>query len=191
MDLEISKLGIKAILFDLVGVLLFKKETYRPNPTVDQIDRLIGKVTDDRVFATETKRKFDLDNVEFDSVMQKIADKYEKFVPLWTLLPRLHKQVRLGIINNGTALTWPYFNKRFELSRQFDLCLNSARTGVAKPDAKIYQLAAGKLQLMPQEILFMDDLAENIAGAKKTGMQTIWWRDKTTGIEEFKKLLKI
>lgn len=186
-----SKLGVKEILFDLVGVLLFKKADYQPDPTIDQIDRLIGKVTDDRVFAAETKRKFDLDDMGFNSVLQKIADKYEKFVPLWTSLPRLHKQVRLGIINNGTALTWPYFDKRFELSRQFDMCLNSARTGVAKPDVRIYQLAAEKLQLAPQEILFMDDLEENIIGAKNVGMQTIWWKDSQTGMAEFKKLLKI
>lgn len=186
-----SKSGVKAILFDLVGVLLLKKANYQPDPTVDQIDRLIGNVTDDLTFAAETKRKFNLGDTEFDLVLQEIVDKYEKFAPLWALLSSLHGQIRLGIINNGTALTWPYFEERFELSRQFDICLNSAQIGKAKPEKAIYLLAAEKLRLSPQEILFMDDLAENVTGAEAVGMQTIWWQDPATGMAEFKKLLKI
>ena len=49
----------------------------------------------------------------------------------------------------------------------------SHRLGMAKPEAAIYAHAAEGLATPPEEILFIDDRAENIAAARAAGMQAI------------------
>lgn len=173
------------ILFDLVGVLLFPKENHAAGRLVDEIDGLVGRVTNDAVFKEKTLHEFNLSETEFNNIMQSIVDKYEPFTPLWRSLPRIRKSHKLGIINNGTFFTYPLFELSFHFSQKFDVFISSAVEGVGKPDPAIYLLACERLGSHPQNCLFMDDNEENILGAKQVGMQTIYWPDKITGFQEF------
>ncbi len=176
---------IDTILFDFVGVLLFLKENYEALPQVDQIDELIGIVTDDSLFKEKIIREYNLLEHEFNTVLLSVVNKYEPFVPLWKLLPTLRKRYKLGIINNGTYLTYPLFDARFHIGQQFDIFLSSAVVGVCKPNRAIYLQACASLHREPQNCLFMDDSEENILGAQLVGMQTIHWRSKNSGFQEF------
>jgi putative hydrolase of the HAD superfamily len=175
---------IDTILFDFVGVLLFPKEGYESSRQVDEIDRLIGSVTDDRVFKEQTLQKYNLLEHEFNAVLQAIVDKYEPHVPLWELLPRLRKDHKLGIINNGTYLSYPLFDAKLHIGQLFDLFISSAVVGTRKPDREIYLTACTKLGSQPQNCLFLDDNEENILGARKVGMQTIHWLDRQNGFQK-------
>ncbi len=55
----------------------------------------------------------------------------------------------------------------------FDAIVISGEAGLVKPDARIYHLAAERLGVAPAECLFVDDAAENIAGALAAGMQAV------------------
>ena len=171
-------INISAILFDLVGVLLFKRKDYKPNLLVDKVDSLIGKVTDDKKFKKATIKNFNLKEKEFDEVLEKVVNKYEPFQPIWELLPELRKHYKLAIINNGTALTLPSFKTKHKIDKYFDLFISSAIEGVKKPKREIYLLAVKKLGIKPNECLFMDDLEENVKGAEEVGMKTIYWENK-------------
>jgi epoxide hydrolase-like predicted phosphatase len=173
----------QAILFDLMGVLLFQMEDYLPDELVDAIDEHIGGVTDDRSFRQEMSRRYRLTDLEFHALLARIVDKYAPFLPLWERLPELRKRYRLGIINNGTFLTYPLMDARFGLSRSFDLFISSAQEGVCKPDARIYRRACERLGLVPDQCLFMDDAEKNIIGARQIGMQTIHWPERVSGLQ--------
>ena len=181
--------GIDAILFDMMGVLLFQKNDYQPDPLVDEIDALIGHVTDDNVFEQEALRKFHLDESDFNKILTKIVNKYEPFQRLWDLLLELKKYYKLAILNNGTALTFSQFDKKLNFDKYFDLFISSAKEGVKKPDSEIYETAAKQLNIAPQKCLFMDDSQENIEGAKRAGMQTILWSNEEDGFRRFIKLI--
>lgn len=56
------------------------------------------------------------------------------------------------------------------LSEAFDTVVNSARMGVAKPDAEIYSLAAGILAVPPQRCVYVGANPAHVAGAERTGM---------------------
>lgn len=183
--------GVDAILFDLMGVLLFTKSDYRPDPLIDGIDNAIGGVIDDEVFKQEALNKFHLSESDFDEVLTKIVDKYEPFQKLWELLPELRKYYKLAIINNGTALTLPQFNQKLNFNKYFDLFISSAEEGLQKPDAEIYINTAKRLGVALERCLFMDDSKVNIEGAKKVGMQTLLWPNKETGYEKFIKLIGV
>jgi HAD superfamily hydrolase (TIGR01509 family) len=177
---------IDTILFDFVGVLLFQSENYKAGFLADEIDRQIGSVTNDALFRENITRTYHLSANELDKVLQAVVSKYEPYIPLWTLLPELRKSYKLGIINNGTYMTYPLFEAQYHISEQFDLFLSSAVEGKAKPDLAIYLRACEKLSTEPQNCLFMDDSKENILAAQTMGMQTIFWPDKESGFKEFK-----
>jgi HAD superfamily hydrolase (TIGR01509 family) len=180
---------IDTILFDFVGVLLFPKENHEALPQVDEVDELIGAVTNDNVFKERILREYDLLEHEFNAILLAIVNKYEPFVPLWKLLPKIRKRHKLGIINNGTYLTYPLFDAKLHLGQQFDMFLSSATVGVCKPNPTIYLQACTSLHSEPQNCLFMDDSQENILGAQRVGMQTIHWSNKENGFQKFKTYL--
>lgn len=55
----------------------------------------------------------------------------------------------------------------------WDTIVNSSDVGVAKPDERIYKIAADCLGLQPEECVHIDDKLENVAGAKSAGFQAI------------------
>jgi len=188
--------NIKAILFDLVGVLVFKKEDYIPTTSdeinAQNIESLFNHL-DDKKLIKDVKEKLKLSDDEIQTAVRLIPEKYEKFDELWKLLPELKKKYKLVVINNGNAITKSYWHKKFDFSI-FDLFLNSAEERIKKPDPKIFLLACAKLKVKPEECLFMDDSLENIKSAQKLKMTTIWWNketDKTALIQKLKETVNI
>jgi len=70
-----------------------------------------------------------------------------------------------------------YPAQKFELSRAlhpfldaFDEIVVSGREGVTKPDARIYKILFERSGRAPEELVFVDDVARNIAAAENLGM---------------------
>jgi HAD superfamily hydrolase (TIGR01509 family) len=181
---------IDAILFDFVGVLLFPKEAHATDPIVDEIDRQIGKVNNDRLFKEQVLREFNLSEGEFNQILESVVDKYEPYLPLWEILPTLRRTYKLGIINNGTYLTYALFEEKYYISDRFDIFLSSAKEGYCKPDRRIYLRACEAVGSIPGNCLFMDDSQENILGAQRVGMRAIHWPDKENGFKEFIRIVQ-
>jgi epoxide hydrolase-like predicted phosphatase len=172
---------IKAILFDMVGVLVFKKEGFVP-ATINEInaqniEKLFNHL-DDQKLLQDIKKVLSLNDEEIGTALPAIPGKYEKFKELWKLLPELKKKYKLAVINNGNAVALKYWQDKFNFSI-FDLYINSAIEGAKKPDPRIFLLTCERLNVKPKECLFMDDNLENIESAKKLGMETIWWNKET------------
>lgn len=78
--------------------------------------------------------------------------------------------VAVGLVVNGTT--------RLELDlvvlgllEAVDAVVNSARTGVAKPDAEMYEIAAGILTARPQRCVYVGSAHQHVAGAERVGMK--------------------
>jgi len=168
---------IKAILFDMVGVLVFKKDVYIPKTPDEKnagnIENLFNHL-DDKKLIEDIKEKLKLSDEEINRAAHLIPEKFEKFEDLWKLLPELKKKYKLAVINNGNLIALKYWKEKFDFG-VFDLFINSAEEGIKKPDPKIFLLACERLEVKPEECLFMDDSLENIESAKKLGMETMWW----------------
>ncbi len=181
---------VKAIIFDFVGVLLRRRSDYQPEPLVEAVDAIIGHVVDDCQFKTTILQDYKLSEEEFERILQSVVDKYVAYQLLWELLPELRKRYKLVIINNGTWLTYSFFNARFNMAQTFDIFISSAQEGIAKPDVRIYQRACHMLHLEATECLLMDDSLENVIAAQRMGMQGIHWLDHEQGFEQFLKFLR-
>lgn len=177
--------NIKAILFDFMGVLLLKKQNYIPDLVVDAIDKEIGHVTDDTAFKKQVMEQYRLSEADFEKILEKIDEKYEVNENLWKLLPDLRLKYKLAIINNGTVLTLPMFEKSYNIKGNFDLYVNSAIEGIKKPDPKIYLLTAERLAVPAKQCLYMDDQKINVMAAERLGMKVIWWENKEEGMKKF------
>jgi HAD superfamily hydrolase (TIGR01509 family) len=62
---------------------------------------------------------------------------------------------------------------RFQIVHLFDVIITSASIRVMKPDPQAYRAALDALRLRAEETVFIDDLRENIQGAKQLGMHAI------------------
>lgn len=180
---------IKAILLDMVGVLLFKKKGCIPKTKeeidAEKIEKLYNHI-DDKKFLSDIKSKLELSDKEIKRALARIPEKYEKFEEFWSLLPALKKRYKLAVINNGNSLANRYWRKKFDFGI-FDEFIVSANIGIKKPDSRIYLFVCKKLKVKPNECLFLDDLKDNIVVAKELKMKTLWCKSKKSLLNYFNK----
>jgi putative hydrolase of the HAD superfamily len=193
---------IKSIIFDLDGTLLDRNKSLF-NFINDQYDRiLIG-------FQHVDKEKFlnrfiDLDSRGYvwkDKVYQELVKEFD--LPLdWNdllsdykvifsshatsfpntneVLERLkQKGYRLGMITNGFG-DFQFNNiQALGIREYFEVILISESEGIRKPDPAIFLRAAEKMNLLPEECVYVGDHPTNdVMASKDAGMRGIWKEDK-------------
>lgn len=77
---------------------------------------------------------------------------------------------RLGILSNMGHGVLEYLRARFSWLDQFDQLTWSCDLGVVKPDPAIYLHTIKKLNVKPEQALFIDNLQKNIVGAEAVGL---------------------
>jgi FMN phosphatase YigB (HAD superfamily)/RimJ/RimL family protein N-acetyltransferase len=65
------------------------------------------------------------------------------------------------------------FLDRHQVRHLFDPVVISAHEGIMKPAARLYWRALNRAGLTPADALFVDDAAENVAGARRVGMHAV------------------
>ncbi len=65
----------------------------------------------------------------------------------------------------------------------FHVVINSARVGVAKPDARIYHAASEAVGLDPSACVHIDDLEQNVRGAREAGFHAVHYRGDFSALE--------
>ena len=103
--------------------------------------------------------------------LEMIEGTYEKNVKLAMDLKQ--NGYPIYVLSNFPGDQYDKYEKHNSFLQIFDDKIISGHVGLAKPDAKIYQLAIDKFHLVPERSLFIDDKIENIEGAKQLGIQTI------------------
>ncbi|MET7478483.1 HAD-IA family hydrolase [Streptomyces sp. NPDC005648] len=93
-----------------------------------------------------------------------------------SLLRRARVRVPLVLVSNA-ALELESDLDSLGLSDLADHVVNSARVGIAKPDPRIYRLAADLAGVAPERCLFVDDSEENVAAAAALGMRAVRFRE--------------
>ena len=89
------------------------------------------------------------------------------------LIEQLGGRYDVGLISNSTPRLEGELRDRHKIDGLFKVIVNSALVGIAKPDARIYQLAAERMGVEPSACVHIDDLARNVEGAREAGFQAI------------------
>jgi epoxide hydrolase-like predicted phosphatase len=100
------------------------------------------------------------------------------------------RQLRRGGMKTGMlSNSWSTDHYDRELLLElFDAWVISAEVHMHKPQPEIYRLAAERLDVPPEQCLFVDDLQENCDGAEAVGMTAIRHRSPTETIAKLTEL---
>ena len=82
--------------------------------------------------------------------------------------------IKVGIVSNTYRESFERVRKAYPVEKIFDAVVLSYEVKCAKPSPEIFRIAAEKLGLRPEEVLFVGDTKEtDYEGAKRAGMQAV------------------
>jgi epoxide hydrolase-like predicted phosphatase len=101
----------------------------------------------------------------------------------------LRPRYRTGIISNSFVGARHREQQRYGFAEMTDLIVYSHEAGLSKPDPRIYQLACDGLGVPAADMVFLDDLPENVTAARQVGMQAVLFRRTGQAIADIQALL--
>ena len=139
--------------------------------------------------------------VEAACALAGLALPYDEFTAAWCDIFWLNEPVArlvaalkargypLVLGSNTNALHAGFFRRRFaEQLAPFDRLVLSYEVGHIKPSAPFYHACADAAGAPPGSCVFIDDLPENVAGARAAGLIGLHYRDHPTLLAELRAL---
>lgn len=184
------KHGVRALFLDIGGVLgtngwdhLLRAKTTehfgldqaevneRHHLTFDTYEE--GKLTLDeylnRVIFYE-KRSFS--QGEFKKFMFEQSKPFPEMIEMFRDIKSRFQLKVVAVSNEGRELT-VHRIKKFELNSLIDFFISSSFVHFRKPDVDIYRIALDAAQVLPQEIVYVDDRAMFVEVASALGIKSI------------------
>ena len=187
IDTVVSDLGNVLLFFD--NTIFFRKMTrYTARPLEE-----IRKVTEDNADLLTLFERGRISPLDFHRNARDLLDataSYEEFFAIYNdvfspnppaidILRRLKPGRRMALLSNTDVCRWAFIKGRFPEILFFDGYALSFDVGVMKPDPLIYREALGSVGTRPENAVFIDDLEENVEGAKRLGMEAIHFTART------------
>jgi epoxide hydrolase-like predicted phosphatase len=197
---------IRAVVFDIGGVLEItpdlgvtrRWESRLGLPAGGLGERMrdawmggsIGTITEDEVHQA-VRERLGLDEPQLAAFM---ADLWREYLgtPNTELIEyarQLRPRYRTGIVSNSFVGAREREQAAYEFEDLVDEIVYSHESGMSKPDPRIYALACARLDVRPQETVFLDDVEPNVAGARDAGMHAIRYEDNAQAMAEIERLL--
>ena len=126
---------------------------------------------------------------DFHALLEAASDIFHLNAGMIPVVAQLrHAGYRLGILSNTCQNHWEHCLRRYAILRElFDAYALSYALGAAKPDASIYQAAAGLAGAQPREIFFTDDVAGHVEGARAAGIDAVQFTSAAGLVKELRK----
>ena len=187
-------MSIRAVIFDLGGVLLrTENRTPRENLATslglsyDELSQVIfnsesarlatvGKVTT-KAHWERVQETLNLSPDEFSRVPTEFWGGDTLDEELVEYVRSLGDNYRTALLSNAWDDLRDMVESRWKIADVFDEIIISAEVGVAKPDPRIYQLTTQRLDVAPQESVFVDDFIENVEAARAEGLYAIHFQN--------------
>jgi putative hydrolase of the HAD superfamily len=188
---------IEAVIFDFGGVFTsspfeafarYERENGLP---VDLIRKINSQNHLTNAWARFERAELDLDS--FDKAFADEALALGHYVPgkdiigllsgdfrpeMIEALRRIKTKYKTGCITNNVPANMTGSNHGRALYAKdvmalFDHVIESAKTGIRKPDPRIYEMMCETLAVKPDACIYLDDLGVNLKPARAMGMATI------------------
>lgn len=183
----ISDLG-KVILFFDNHIFFRKMAEFCPYSAVDIAERVHWHRNLIRSFDTGTLSSKDFyrevtqrlkAKVDQETFFKIYNDVFSLNPPVLDILTRLKGRHKLLLLSNTDVERFGFIRKTFPEVLIFDEYVLSFEVGFLKPHPQIYQEALKKAKARAEECVFIDDLEENIEGARNVGLDTILYGPQT------------
>lgn len=189
---------IKTVLFDLGNVILPFDVTRLANRLTRHsrysAEEIINKLWNERVAET-----FETGKMSAEEYFQLASDlceftnlTFEEFVPIFNeiftenheviaLISILKEKYPLGLISNANPIHVPHVKKNFSKHlAHFKKVWWSNEAGVRKPNPTIYKLALDHFNSPAPATIFIDDMSQNVEGAKALGIRALLFKNATS-----------
>jgi 2-haloacid dehalogenase len=98
------------------------------------------------------------------------------------------REVPIYALSNWSAETFPFAQRRFKFLQWFRAVFLSAEVRLVKPDPRIFERFCERFALMPQQIIYIDDLQNNVEAANRVGMHAIRFSSPASLRKELERL---
>lgn len=182
---------LKAILFDMDGVLVNNLEVHREafaeffrrygvERSFDELSRVFGKGNDDimgELMPRDVVERVGIRELGYE----KEAIYRELYAPTITpqeglldLLAECEKEgVRCAVGSSGYRANVDFVLDKCHIERYFEAAVAGDEVTCCKPDPEIYLTAAAKLGVAAEECVVFEDAEAGIESAKRAGMRVV------------------
>jgi FMN phosphatase YigB (HAD superfamily) len=112
-----------------------------------------------------------------DELRTQWLSMFERWDEMFTLASGLMTDYRVYLLSNVGDLHWAHLDAQYGLESLAHGACASFRVGAIKPHADIYRKAESMFGLDPAATVFLDDLPQNVAGARDCGWHSIHHTD--------------
>lgn len=91
------------------------------------------------------------------------------------VITKLRKDYKLAILSNGQSESQRKKIIKVDVSKYFDEIIVSGEVGINKPNKEVFEIMANRLNVSPNECLFVGDVfSSDILGAIRANMTPVW-----------------
>ncbi|HHY58776.1 MAG TPA: HAD family phosphatase [Chloroflexi bacterium] len=181
---------IKAVIFDVGGVLV-RTEDQAPRRELEirlglqpgeaewlVYNSEVGQQAQRGAISAQAlwrwiQARFHFDDAEVAAFRRQFWGGDRLNAPLLALVRSLRPLHQTAIISNAMDDLLVTLTEVYPMADAFDLIVGSAYEGVMKPAPEIFLRTLARLGRRPEEAIFIDDFAHNVAGAQAVGMAAI------------------
>lgn len=184
IDTILSDLGNVLLAFD--NGLFFRGLARRSRLGAGEIERIAGENIDLAVLFEKgavseidfhrNARELFAAEADFGEFYALYCDVFSLNRPVLDLYRSLRHRVRMVLVSSTDIMRWTFIKRRFPEVLLFDAYALSFELGAMKPDLMVYREALNLVGARPETALFIDDLADNVAGAERAGIQGLLYR---------------
>lgn len=198
-------MAIKAVVFDIGGVLEYTPETgwiekwnerlpIQPIEIFKRLDEMgldgsIGPCTEAEWLAG-FKEVSGMSQDQIDEFMNDLWTEYlgTPNTELINYFRDLRPRFQTAILSNSFVGAREREQELYGFEDITDFIIYSHEVGMSKPDSRIYELTCQRLNLPPDEVVFVDDTAKCIDGARAVGMHGVLFENNEQTIAELEDL---
>lgn len=183
---------IKAVIFDFFGVVCS-----------DQYWQFVKADPNVKSEFQDLAKEVNIGQMSWRAFVDRVAEKTgqsqravhhmyesEKIDPrVVTYIRQLKEHYKIGLLTNAHHDFIDPLIDKAHLRDLFDAIVLSSRVGVTKPHPDIFKAILGQLGVSPDEAVFIDDIATNVDGAERAGINGILYETFEQTREEVDDLL--
>lgn len=197
---------LRAVVFDIGGVLELTPPTghvarweeahgLAPGEMDERLGDVfragsLGSITLDDVHAAMEQRL----GVSVEDVEDFMAGVWEEYLgtlntELAEYFTNLRPRYRTGILSNSFVGAREREREKYAFEDITDVIVYSHEIGVAKPDPEAYLEVCRRLDVVPQDVVYLDDREIAVEAATAVGMAAVLFRDNAQAIADIESLL--
>jgi epoxide hydrolase-like predicted phosphatase len=181
---------IRAVIWDLGGVLV-RTSDYTSRDALAARYGMRRAALEELVYGEESGRQAQLGQIDvqqhWENVRAALGIPFEEVEAfrshfwrgdqldgeLVDYIRSLKRNYRTGLLSNAFTNLRQVMRETWHIDDAFDAIVISAEEGLIKPDPRIYQVALDRLGVKPREAVFIDDMFQNVEGARRMDMYAI------------------